>query len=276
MDLDVAELAGTRFAISPLAETVGALLLLGAPATPEPHRRWRRWAEREARTLHLPSTWPLLVNDRPSWPEFLLPAPGARAPSIDDDLEAPAPNYGQAGPRHPDLDWRDGRLLQHSRQGNRVIRPAPGGLVLMPSALGPSTPHIRASTSSWTTVRYPARGLATLWTAGTHPATGAVANLLGRPRADLLEALRSPTTVTDLAHSTGVTPSAISQHLRVLREAGLIAGSRTGRRVLYTTTTLGLALLCGEVTPSPGQVGERPERSDRAAEHRQLERPGRH
>ncbi|XVU30115.1 ArsR/SmtB family transcription factor [Actinoplanes sp. CA-054009] len=318
VDLDVAELAGTRFAISPLAETVAALLQLGDPnPRPDPHDRWRRWAVREARTLHLPATWPLLVNDRPYWPEFLLPAPGGPAPTIDDDLAAlrrttarqvrsgltrvfgddlppaaarlaahPAPGLREISTEllraydtliaphwpkirslldadiahratqltaggaarlfaalHPDLTWHDGRLIQHRRHGDRVIRPAPGGLVLMPSALRPPTAHIRASTSTWTTVRYPARGVATLWTAGTRPAPTAAARLLGRPRADLLEALRSPATSTDLARSLGVTPSAVSQHLRVLRDTGLITGTRSGRRVLYTTTALGLSLL---------------------------------
>ena len=94
-------------------------------------------------------------------------------------------------------------------------------------------------------MRYPARGVGTLWTAGTRPADGAVVKLLGRARADLLEALRSPATGVDLARSLGVTPSAVSQHLRVLREARLLATVRRGRRVLYVTTTLGLSLLDG-------------------------------
>jgi DNA-binding transcriptional ArsR family regulator len=66
--------------------------------------------------------------------------------------------------------------------------------------------------------------------------------LLGRVRAGLLEALRSPATTTDLARALGVTPSAVSQHLRVLRENGLVARERTGRQVLYLTTDLGAAL----------------------------------
>ena len=319
VDLDVTELAGTRFAISPLAETIAALLLLGGRAAPEPHLRWLRWAKQQAGTLSLPATWHLLVNDRPSWPEFLLPAPDGYETTIDEDLAAmrrttdrqvrtvlvrtfsddPPPSAARLAARpadglrqiaaelrtayerliaphwpriralldadvayraaqltaggadrlfaglHPDLQWREGRLTQHSRPGDRVIRPAPGGLVLMPSALGVPYTHIRASTSTWTTVRYPARGVGALWTAGTRPAGGAVVKLLGRARADLLETLRSPATGTDLARSLGVTPSAVSQHLRVLREAGLIARVRSGRRVLYVTTALGLALLDG-------------------------------
>ncbi|XVV08223.1 ArsR/SmtB family transcription factor [Actinoplanes sp. CA-131856] len=317
VSLDVTELAGTRFAISPLAETVAALVLLSDRAGPGPHGRWLRWAVGEARALHLPATWPLLVNDRRFWPEFLLPAPESFAPAIDDDLAAlrrttsgqvrtglfrvfgddlpPAAARLAAAPAaglrriaaelheayetlvaphwpkirsllgadvahraaqlaeggaarlfaalHPDLDWHEGRLIQRSRPGDRTIRPAPGGLVLMPSALRSSSAHIRASTSTWTTVRYPARGIGTLWTAGAHPAAGAAARLLGRARADLLEALRSPATGADLARSLGVTPSAVSQHLRVLRDSGLVTGTRSGRRVLYATTELGLSLL---------------------------------
>lgn len=322
VDLDVVELAGTRFAISPLAETIAALLLLGGHGAPETHLRWLRWAKPEAAALSLPATWPLLVNDRPSWPEFLLPAPDGFEATIDEELaglrrttarqvraglvrvfgddpppaavrlaarpaaglRAVAAELGTAYERliaphwpriralldtdvayraaqvttggvdrlfaglHPDLQWRDGRLTQHGRRGDRVIRPAPGGLVLMPSALGVPRVHIRASTSTWTTVRYRARGVGALWTAGTRPAGGAVVKLLGRARADLLEALRSPATGADLARSLGVTPSAVSQHLRVLRETGLVAGVRSGRRVLYLTSALGLSLLDGGAT----------------------------
>ncbi|WP_037936351.1 ArsR/SmtB family transcription factor [Streptosporangium roseum] len=47
---------------------------------------------------------------------------------------------------------------------------------------------------------------------------------------------------TDLARALGVTPSAVSQHLKVLRESGLVARERSGRNVLYMTTALGASL----------------------------------
>ncbi|GAA0452962.1 hypothetical protein Ade02nite_01040 [Paractinoplanes deccanensis] len=53
----------------------------------------------------------------------------------------------------------------------------------------------------------------------------------------------SPRCTRTCARSFGVTPSAVSQHLRVLRDAGLIAGVRSGRRVIYLVTTVGQALL---------------------------------
>ncbi|WP_206066767.1 DUF5937 family protein [Nonomuraea composti] len=146
---------------------------------------------------------------------------------------------------HPDLHWHDGRLrLEGSRwRSGLAVDRGPGGLVLMPVALGTPYVLIKKRTSTQTTVRYPARGVGTLWTAGTRTPAGSTVRLLGRVRAGLLEALRSPATTTDLARALGVTPSAVSQHLRVLRESGLVACERSGRHVLYVTTALGLSLL---------------------------------
>ena len=67
--------------------------------------------------------------------------------------------------------------------------------------------------------------------------------LLGAARARLLDALRSPATTSALALRLGVTPSAVSQHLAVLHRGGLVDRERSGRRVLYQTSELGLALL---------------------------------
>jgi DNA-binding transcriptional ArsR family regulator len=316
VDLGVAELAATRFAISPLSETVSGLQQLRYRDVA--NLRWVRWATDELarEPLDLSHTWPLIVNDRQSWPEFLIPAPLTAGVSIDDDLAALrrttarqvraslrrvfgtqlpdaaatlaarpaeglrviakelraahdrliAPHWPRIravldadvshrarqlatggaeklfADLHPDLRWSDGRLMLDWRT-DRPVNRGPGGLVLIPVALGPSYVMIKKSTSTQTTVRYPARGVAALWTAGTQAPPGSVVRLLGRTRAELLEALRSPATTTDLAHALGVTPSAVSQHLGVLRESGLVARERSGRSVLYLTTTLGAALL---------------------------------
>jgi len=50
-------------------------------------------------------------------------------------------------------------------------------------------------------------------------------------------------TVVDLTQGSGVTQGAVSQHLRALREAGLVAERPEGRRVFYRTTPQGLAPL---------------------------------
>ncbi|MEU4520474.1 hypothetical protein AB0F52_17475 [Amycolatopsis sp. NPDC024027] len=90
IELGVAELARTRFAISPLSETVACLQQLAGRGRQEVTLPWLRWAEDElARApLELPWTWPLIVSDRPNWPEFLVPAPRGAGPSIEDDLAA--------------------------------------------------------------------------------------------------------------------------------------------------------------------------------------------
>jgi len=75
----------TANAVSPLAEAIAALLL-GGRAAPEPYLRWLRWAKQQAGTLSLPTTWPLLFNDRSFWPEFRLPAPAGLETTIDQDL----------------------------------------------------------------------------------------------------------------------------------------------------------------------------------------------
>ena len=88
LELDVADLAATRFAISPLSETVRAVQLLGDCETPAVNAPWVRWARRELgeRPLRLPRLWPLIVNGLPTFPEFLVPAPEARMPELGAEL----------------------------------------------------------------------------------------------------------------------------------------------------------------------------------------------
>ncbi|GAA1567621.1 DUF5937 family protein [Actinomadura kijaniata] len=89
---------------------------------------------------------------------------------------------------------------------------------------------------------YRARGVATLWESRPGPPPEALANLLGRSRAAILAALTDPATTTWLSARLDMTLGAAGDHLRTLREAGLVTRSRTGRSVLYTRTALGHAL----------------------------------
>ena len=88
LELDVAYLAATRFAISPLFESLRAVPLLADPGQSPVNRPWVRWAraELERRPLRLPRVWPLIVSDRPYWPEFLLPAPVGKSPALGEEL----------------------------------------------------------------------------------------------------------------------------------------------------------------------------------------------
>jgi DNA-binding transcriptional ArsR family regulator len=61
-------------------------------------------------------------------------------------------------------------------------------------------------------------------------------------RREILERLRQgPRAVGDLASELPVSRPAVSQHLRVLKEAGLVTERRNGTRRLYRVDTDGLA-----------------------------------
>ena len=92
-------------------------------------------------------------------------------------------------------------------------------------------------------ILYSARGQGALWEAERIANPAAVAAVLGETRASLLAALGDPASSTELGVRFGVTASAVNQHLRVLRDAGLLVSTRYGRSVLYLRSELGTALL---------------------------------
>ncbi len=50
--------------------------------------------------------------------------------------------------------------------------------------------------------------------------------------------------VTDLADELGVTPAAVSQHLKLMRQSGLVTKERDGYRVPYSLDADGLSSCC--------------------------------
>ncbi|HEY1624324.1 MAG TPA: DUF5937 family protein [Streptosporangiaceae bacterium] len=88
LELGIADLAGTRFAVSPLQETERAIRLLGSRETPAVNRPWADWvrAELSAKPLRLPRLWPLINTGQDHIPEFLCPAPAGQRPDIKDEL----------------------------------------------------------------------------------------------------------------------------------------------------------------------------------------------
>lgn len=148
-----------------------------------------------------------------------------------------------------DLDWRvrwnDGVLYIDRLPGVDYVVDINGrGLPLVPSLFcrGAIT-YISAAEPP--VLVYPARGRATVWESGEAANDAALAELLGAPRARLLNLLDRPASTTELAHRLAVSPSAVSQHLRVLRAAGLLGRARSGRTVLYLRSPLGDQLVGG-------------------------------
>jgi DNA-binding transcriptional ArsR family regulator len=72
-----------------------------------------------------------------------------------------------------------------------------------------------------------------------------VLHALGDPtRRRILDRLAAgPETVGALAREEGISQPAVSQHLRVLREAGLVEDRRVGRQRWYRAESAGLATL---------------------------------
>src|SRR5204863_4214491 len=122
------------------------------------------------------------------------------------------------------------------------------GLLLVPSAF--VWPRIFSVTAAgWQpTLRYPPRGVGTLWEHRPAPVPEALAAVLGRSRTLLLVELGDPASTTDLARRTGLSAGGVSQHLTALRAAGLVSAHRTGRFVLYARTSVAESLLAA----SPG------------------------
>jgi DNA-binding transcriptional ArsR family regulator len=115
---------------------------------------------------------------------------------------------------------------------------ADAGLTLVPTLFsrGASTP---ISPDEPPMIMYGARGIGALWEAEAPATGGALVGLIGQARARLLTLLGEPASSTELAVRLGVTPTAVNQHLRAMRAAGLLTTARHGRSVLYLRSDLG-------------------------------------
>jgi hypothetical protein len=117
------------------------------------------------------------------------------------------------------------------------------GLLLVPSAFTWPRPAVSVEPPWQPFLVYPARGVGALWEPERTTPPRALAALLGARRASVLGALDAPRSTTELARALELSAGSVSQHLSVLREAGLVHGHRVGRSVLYARSERGEALL---------------------------------
>ncbi|GLZ82038.1 putative regulatory protein [Actinorhabdospora filicis] len=75
------------------------------------------------------------------------------------------------------------------------------------------------------------------------PNTDPLVGLLGRTRADVLRAVVGGAGTGEIARRLGVSPASVSEHATALRDAGLVATRRDGKRVRHMPTELGRRLL---------------------------------
>lgn len=314
--LGVEDLADTRFALSPLRETLFSLRVLQDPGLSALHLPWRRSVL--GRLSELDSGLLMsLVAQRRTLPDYLTPNPTSFAPAFQEELgavrrtspdrvrhdlllaHAPDPlpetlrdataddasvarlrdaicdllrqywevaiepiwpqmrllleadmtyrarQLAVGGARllfldmHPNLRWQGGVLYIHKMISRHRVAASGRGLLLLPSVFA-HKPAPPVSPDEPPSLVYPSRGVATLWgSPGSTADTTALASLLGAPRARLLNLLEEPLPTVEIARRLRVTPSAVSQHLRVLHAAGLVTRTRDGRHVLYRRSTLG-------------------------------------
>jgi hypothetical protein len=143
---------------------------------------------------------------------------------------------------HARVRWHDHGIEVLRSSGSRTVDLRGEGLLLVPSVFVWPKVAVHHDDSWPKALIYPARGVAALWEQSA-PDPGALGALLGRSRAQLLVALDTPASTTQLARSLGLAVGAVGDHLTVLRRAGLLERVRSGRSVLYHRTPVGDALV---------------------------------
>jgi DNA-binding transcriptional ArsR family regulator len=114
------------------------------------------------------------------------------------------------------------------------------GLALLPSGFAGPKVFTMTDTSQGRALWYPPRGHGALRDHSRRPEpTAALAALLGPTRAPVLILLEAPHSTGEVAAALGLAAATASHHLTTLRDAGLIAGSRVGRKLEYLRTGLG-------------------------------------
>ncbi|MEV6612227.1 DUF5937 family protein [Kutzneria sp. NPDC051319] len=193
----------------------------------------------------------LVAQQRLAWQTLVEPLWDRIRGLLDADITTRARHLADGGLEmlfthlHRRARWENGALhLTGFRRGTVDLRGR--GLILVPTAFG--WPNLGIGPTNGTSAAppalvYPMLGAAQLW----EPAvpSPAVERLLGAGRAHILIETSIPSTTTSLARRVGLATGTVSQHLAVLRDAGLVTAQRRGREVLYRQTPLAVALLHG-------------------------------
>ncbi len=190
---------------------------------------------------------PLVAEMQAFWEAALAPDWDRVRATLEDDIAHRARALTAGGPievfgdLHPDVRWEaEGLAVRLTYEA--TVELGGRGLQLVPAVF--VWPRVTAMTDPpWQpSLIYPPRGVGALWEPPRRD-DGALAALLGARRAKLLDALDHETSTTTLARRLGASPAGVSEHLAVLRRAGVVRARRHGREVLYARTASGDALL---------------------------------
>lgn len=194
-----------------------------------------------------PTVAELVTQMRSFWKLTLEPWWGRMSALLESEIAARARRLVATGGEaafvdlHPAVSW-DGRTLAVAaeRMAPRSMNLDGRGLLLMPSVLAfGAWPRMDPPWDPALTYHPP--GVGDLWLRDP-TASGALAGLIGRRRAALLESLDRPASTRTLAARTGWSPGSVNTHLTMLRRTALVARRREGREVIYSRTATGDAL----------------------------------
>jgi biotin operon repressor len=310
-----ADLAGVRFAHSPMVEVVTSAAALLRPSAFAMYDGWRAQVRPRLAAARLETFLAVMAAPGRWIPDFLTPVPPVARPLLRDELrtiqrtpfdqvgpdifrgwtghDPPAPVLRFAtdprgalaeltrdirryfdiaiapwwprlraaaeseityraraatehGPRalvdglHELLTW-DGEALQIGTPAEVVDGCSMDGqpLHLMPSGFSGPKVWTLAEAPVGRALFYPPRGYGALWDKPGREPGAALSALLGPTRAAVLTLLEVPHSTGEVASELGLAAATASHHLTTLRDAGLIAGARDGRRLRYLRTGLG-------------------------------------
>jgi len=147
----------------------------------------------------------------------------------------------------PTMRWRP-PILEVDHPADRHIHLRGRGLLLIPSYFCWQFPVPLADPELPPCMVYPIRTELRRWGGPSLAAPAGevtLARLLGRTRTAILRAAVNAGSTTDVSRRADVSLASVSQHMTVLRHAGLVQSARQGGSMLHTVTPLGHALLTG-------------------------------
>ena len=136
----------------------------------------------------------------------------------------------------PDIQW-DGATLTCPYPVPHSIELGGRGITLLPSYFCSAVPTTLIDGDLAPVLVYPVAPVP-----GSDQMGGRLAKLLGETRSRVLGLLSVSCTTTQLAHRAGVSLATASEHVKVLREAGLASSQRQGQSVVHTLTPHGRTL----------------------------------
>jgi DNA-binding transcriptional ArsR family regulator len=187
----------------------------------------------------------LVGQMRALWDAALAPRWVSISALLESELTSRARSLVAVGSRaafadlHPSVSWEASCLtVRPVGKGAADVDLAGRGLLLIPSAF--TWPQVWPRTDPpWDpALVYPPSGIGDLWEPAGADDT-ALESLIGRRRARILRELDRPAATLDLAGRMRVSAGGISDHLSVLRRAGLVTRRRDRRRVVYARTLAG-------------------------------------